>query len=96
MRVSYGEDIASHTGSESCVEHHKRLGEALTGVCAGWVSSLENFIRSADGLRLSEDNTGQIAIARFDRSPRDPRPHARKQAPHKDWKRIPSGSVSTL
>jgi hypothetical protein len=84
MRVSYGEGIASYTGSESCTATREGAVEALTGVCAGWVSSLENFIRSADGLRPSEGNTGRIAIARSARTPRGLRPHARTQAPHKE------------
>jgi hypothetical protein len=83
MRVSYDEGIASHIGPESCGGIREDAFEALTGVCAGWVSSLENFIRSADGVRPSEGNTGRIAIARFARTPRGLRPHARTQAPHK-------------
>ena len=84
MRVSYGEGPASHTGSESCGDIREDIVEALTRGCAGWVSSLENFIRSADGLRPSEGNTGRIDIARFVRTPRGPRPHARTQAPHEE------------
>src|SRR5688572_6383869 len=64
MRVPYGEGLASHTGPESCGDDRKIVVEALTGVRAGWVSSLENvYIRSADGLRPSEGNTGRVAIA---------------------------------
>src|SRR5450755_3453381 len=83
MRVSYDEGIASHIGSESCGDIREDTVEALTGVCAGWVSSLENSIRSADGLRPSEGNTGRIVIARVARTPRGLRPHARTQAPQK-------------
>ena len=55
MRVSYGEGIASHTGSESCGSVREGAVEALAGVRASWVSSLENvYIRSTDGLRPSE------------------------------------------
>jgi hypothetical protein len=83
MRVSYGEGLASHTGLESCVFTREGGIEALAGVRAGWVSSHENvFIRSADGLRPSEGNTGRIVIARFAWAPRGLRPHARTQAPH--------------
>ncbi len=74
MKVSYDEGIASHIGSESCGGIREDTVEALTGVCAGWVSSLDNSIRSADGLRPSEGNTGRIAIARFARTPRGLRP----------------------
>ena len=84
MKVSYGEGLASHTGPESCGGLRKDSVEALTGVRAGWVLSLEKFlIRSADGFRPSEGNTGRLAIARDGRTPRGPRPHARTQAPHK-------------
>lgn len=93
MRVSYGEGLASHTGSESCVGVQEGVREALTGVRAGWVSSLENVVvRSADGLRPSEGNTGRIAIARSLRAPRGLRPHARTQAPHKGGCNLPFGS----
>ena len=34
MKESYGEVLASHTGSESCAVGGKALGEALTGVHA--------------------------------------------------------------
>jgi len=83
MRVPYGEGLANHTGPESCGGDRKVVVEALTGVRAGWVSSLEIFnVRSADGLRPSEGNTGRVAIARPVRAPRGLRPHARTQAPH--------------
>ena len=65
MRVPYGEGLANHTGPESCGGDRKVVVEALTGVRAGWVSSLEIFnVRSADGLRPSEGNTGRVATAR--------------------------------
>src|SRR5437879_9001932 len=87
MRVSYGEGLANHTGPESCGADRKVVVEALTGVRAGWVSSLENVFRpSADGLRPSEGNTGRIVIARFVRARRGLRPHAHTQAPHKGGK----------
>jgi len=83
MRVPYGEGVASHTGPEPCGGDRKVVVEALAGVRAGWVSSLENvFIRSADGLRPSEGNTGRVAIARPGRAPRGLRPQARTHAPH--------------
>ncbi len=75
MRVPYGEGIAGHTGSESCGGVREDAVEALTGVRAGWVLSLENFsTRSADGLRPSEGNTGRVVIARPGRAPRGLRP----------------------
>ena len=84
MRVSYGEGLASHTGPESCGGLREESVEALTGVRAGWVSSLEMcLIRSADGFRPSEGNMGRLVNARGGSAPRGPRPHARTQAPHK-------------
>jgi hypothetical protein len=41
MKVSYGEGLAAHTGSESCIGDCKGAGEALTGVRAGQVLSRE-------------------------------------------------------
>jgi len=49
MREPYGEGVASHTGPESCVGAREGVGEALTGVHAGWVLSRERLcIRGAD------------------------------------------------
>ena len=39
MKESYVEGLASYGGPESCVHIHERVGEALTGVRAGRVSS---------------------------------------------------------
>jgi hypothetical protein len=41
MKVSYGEGLAIHTGSESCIGARKGAGEALTGVRIGQVLSRE-------------------------------------------------------
>ena len=41
MKVSYGEGLAIHTGSESCIGGRKGAGEALTGVRTGQVLSRE-------------------------------------------------------
>ena len=46
MKVPYGEGTASHIGSESCGCIRKDTVEALTGVRAGWVSSLSPTISS--------------------------------------------------
>ena len=76
MRVSYDEGLASHIGPESCGSVGDDDAEALTRVRAGWVSSQENvFIRSADGLRPLEGNTGRIVIARSAWAPRGLIPH---------------------
>ena len=52
MEVSYGEGVASHTGPESCAIAREGRGEALTGECAGRVSSRESFgqLRGADAV----------------------------------------------
>jgi hypothetical protein len=41
MKVSYGEGLATHAGSESCIGVHKGAGEALTGVRIGQPLSRE-------------------------------------------------------
>jgi hypothetical protein len=41
MKVSYGEGLAIHTGSESCIGVRKGAGEALTGVRIGQALSRE-------------------------------------------------------
>ena len=41
MKESYVESLASYSGPESCVHTRKGVGEALTGVRAGRVSSRE-------------------------------------------------------
>jgi hypothetical protein len=51
MRVSYGEGVASHAGSESCVGVREGDGEALTGESVGWVLSSEILnVRDADAV----------------------------------------------
>ena len=44
MEVLYGEDLASHTGTESWGCVRKRVSQALTGASAGRVLSLENAV----------------------------------------------------
>jgi len=52
MQESYGEGVASHTGPESCANDREVVGEALTGVRAGRISSRESFgqLRGADAV----------------------------------------------
>ena len=52
MKEPYGEGLASHTGSESCVwSSRKAAREALTGAQAGSVLSREMFVnQSADAV----------------------------------------------
>lgn len=46
MQVSYGEGVASHTGSESCGSSSNARAEALTGEYVGRVSSREMLLYS--------------------------------------------------
>jgi hypothetical protein len=55
MKESYGESLASHTGSESCAGSRKATREALTGAQAGRVLSREMYLnQSADVVRIAE------------------------------------------
>lgn len=61
MRVLYVEGLASHDGPESCAGIRKGVGEALTGVHAGRVSSREKlFIRGADAVEKSGRQHGMV------------------------------------
>src|SRR5216684_4821969 len=52
MEESYVKGLANRNGPESCVGWGDPLGEALTGVRAGWVLSREmNLVRDADPVR---------------------------------------------
>ena len=52
MKESYVKGLANHDDPESCVAARKSVGEALTGVRAGWVLSREmNLVRDADPVR---------------------------------------------
>ena len=42
MKESYDEGVANHIGPESCMVVGNGRREALAGVRAGWVLSLEN------------------------------------------------------
>jgi RNA-directed DNA polymerase len=60
MQESYGEGLASRTGPESCAQHRKVRGEALTGARAGRVIEprkhdpvLGRALRGADAVEES-------------------------------------------
>jgi hypothetical protein len=61
MKVSYGEGLATHTGSESCIGPREGAGEALTGVRTGQPLSREIetpprkrwLLRGADAVEIS-------------------------------------------
>ena|ERR1017187_4035477 len=87
MKESYGEDIASHTGPESCVGDRKAAGEALTGVRMGWVLSRESIIYpGADDFVPLEGDTGGIAIAMMQPDPaRSETPRTCGNSMHRSW-----------
>ena len=54
MKESYGEDLASHTDSESCAVAREGGCEALTGACTGGLLSRKIIrIRGADVVSVS-------------------------------------------
>lgn len=65
MKEPYSEDLASHTGPESCGRGREGAPEALTGVHIGQVLSRENGEdRGADGFPFTEGNTFPVANAK--------------------------------
>lgn len=81
MKVSYSEDVASHTGPESCANLRKGVREALAGGRAGQILSRERGYTSGCRRRqLARKATRNISISREMLWPRvvvDPE-HARK------------------
>ena len=82
MKDPYGEELANHTGTESCVYVCKGLGEALSGGVQAGLLSRERYckLQNADAGHKVEGNTGFIDIARCRRVLRGQRPRARTQA----------------
>jgi hypothetical protein len=76
MKESYGEGVATHTGSESCVGARKGVDEALTGGSAGQVLSREihapwrklRILQGADAVEISGRRhlPGRYREARWD------------------------------
>ena len=61
MKEPYGEGLATHTGPESCGGPREGVGEALTGVHVGWVSSRERIhFRDADPVGLWGRQHGRV------------------------------------
>ena len=83
MKVPYGEELATHTGPESCAYNRKAIGEALTGGVRAGLLSRERCgkLQGADAVHKVEGNTGCIDIARCSWTLRGQRPRARTQAP---------------
>jgi len=62
--------VASHTGSESCVGIREDVGEALTGVRAGWdIEPRKVYVREAEALFICRR---QNPVARHRKSSRIP------------------------
>jgi hypothetical protein len=78
MRVPYVEDLASHGGPESCVGDPRGRSEALTGVHAGRLLSLEkSIVQGADAVVGAEGNIAGGVIASRERALRGRRTRAR-------------------
>ena len=82
MKEPYNEGIANHVGPESCAGGGNGMGEALTGVHAGWVLSRERPNRSGRRRCCLGRKTISVTSLRRDvnRAPRGRRPHARMEA----------------
>ena len=82
MKVPYGEELATQTGPQSCVDSRKAMGEALTGGVQAGLLSRERCckLQGADAVHKVEGNTGCIDTARCSWTLRGQRPRARTQA----------------
>jgi hypothetical protein len=89
MKEPYVEDLASHGGPESCVGDPRGRSEALTGVHAGRLLSLENsIVQGADAVVGAEGNIAGGVIASRWRALRGRRTCARVRAPHAENREI--------
>jgi RNA-directed DNA polymerase len=70
MRELYAEGVATHGGPESCAGVRKGVGEALTGVRAGWAIEPRNHQFGVP--TLSKRAEGNIAGGVMRESPADP------------------------
>ena len=83
MKESYVEGLASYGGPESCVHIREGVGEALTGVRAGRVSSREihapwRELREVRGAEVLETDRRPHRCSRFGEAVSDP---ARSETP---------------
>jgi hypothetical protein len=83
MGELYIEGVAIRGGPESCVRVREGVGEALTGVRAGWANEPRNLneVRGADVVTLAEGHIGSGVIARRCRTLRGLRTWARTESP---------------
>jgi hypothetical protein len=80
VQVHYGEGVAIRIGPEPCVVIREDAGEASAGEHTGQPLSRESLIvPGADGVILSEGNTGRRVIASV-------RPARRGRRPWHVWK----------
>jgi hypothetical protein len=89
MREPYVEDVASYGGPESCVGDPRGRSEALTGVHAGRLLSLENSnVQGADAVVGAEGNIAGGVIASRKRALRGRRSRARVRSLHAENREI--------
>ena len=82
MKESYVEGVAGHNGPESCEGVRKDVGEALTGVRAGRVSSRESHPSGCRRRKETRKATfGAALLARRTGTPRSQRPRACAKTP---------------
>src|ERR1700745_4104554 len=94
MKEPYVEDLASYGGPESCVGDPRGRSEALTGVHAGRLLSLENsIVQGADAVVGAEGNIAGGVIASRQRALRGRRAGTRVRSPHaenREMSRLPA------
>ena len=94
MQEPYVKDLASRGGPESCVGDPRGRSEALTGVHAGRLLSLENsIVQGADAVVGAEGDTAGGVIASRQWALRGRRTRARVRASHaenREVSRLPS------
>lgn len=87
MKESYGEGLANHTGPESCASGREAAGEALTGVPAGWVLSLEtpNYGVPTPCMESGRQHRGSRRSERPGNPAGSQTPGTLGNSPHRNW-----------
>ncbi len=109
MQEPYAEGLANHSGHESCAGNRKGAREALTVVCAGWVSSPEKLHRTERRRSFHRRKaTSEVSICEilqgsawsetpymYRNSMRGNRESPRSTLPNRGWVRIgnPKGEI---